>query len=324
MSTHRLQRGSVVAFVLLASLPLFVSADACPTLTRSLSIGAKGDDVLQLQKFLVNEGELFSDGVTGSFGLLTQKAVGSWQSARRIASSRDPNSGWGNVGPKTRAAINAQCSSASSNTGGSWATNGPIAPIKTAATSSAKGALSIVQCPAVSPPASLCVTSWRAIRSANGCVGPWYCVVVTSSIRVSTSSPLVTTSVTSTSTSLGTTTSSSASSTTVAGTATSTSTGAATSTSGVPTSGFGLFTNWCPNSSDGLGYWSQAPCNSGVSQNNWQSGGGNPFGSSSATAQEGAICAPEDRQDFVACPHMANCMGGGTYLICRNSIWTRF
>jgi peptidoglycan hydrolase-like protein with peptidoglycan-binding domain len=73
---------------------------ACPSLTYTLNVGSvdgsTGGQVSLLQQFL-------GIGPTGYFGPVTQKAVQEWQSGRGIAAPGV--SGYGIVGPKTRAAI---------------------------------------------------------------------------------------------------------------------------------------------------------------------------------------------------------------------------
>jgi peptidoglycan hydrolase-like protein with peptidoglycan-binding domain len=70
-------------------------------LTRTLSKGMSGDDVISLQFFLARSHEWYPEGVTsGYFGGLTEKAVMKYQTARGI----EPI---GIVGPKTRERLNA-------------------------------------------------------------------------------------------------------------------------------------------------------------------------------------------------------------------------
>jgi len=85
---------------------------SCPNLTRNLSRGMKGTDVTSLQQFLVRQGLLTADSATGFFGALTEAAVKQWQSKNGVASSGNPSTtGYGAVGPKTRAAISRACTS---------------------------------------------------------------------------------------------------------------------------------------------------------------------------------------------------------------------
>ncbi|HET8581077.1 MAG TPA: peptidoglycan-binding protein [Candidatus Paceibacterota bacterium] len=74
------------------------SEPAAPVLTRSLSIGSKGDDVSALQRFLKALGYFAYPSITGYFGQVTADAVIAFQRGHGI----DPI---GIVGPQTRAAI---------------------------------------------------------------------------------------------------------------------------------------------------------------------------------------------------------------------------
>ena len=75
--------------------------------THGLALGDSGEDVRQLQIFLKAQGaSIYPEGlITGYFGPLTQKAVQRFQEKYGIAKAGDP--GYGYVGPKTRAKINA-------------------------------------------------------------------------------------------------------------------------------------------------------------------------------------------------------------------------
>jgi peptidoglycan hydrolase-like protein with peptidoglycan-binding domain len=68
---------------------VFALSVLLPTLTfasfdTSLKYGSRGDAVIELQNFLKNQG-VFSDKVDGSFGLITRKAVISFQLANGLA-----------------------------------------------------------------------------------------------------------------------------------------------------------------------------------------------------------------------------------------------
>lgn len=87
---------------------------SCPMLSRNLSQGMRGEDVRSLQTFLVAEGVLTSDSVSGYFGRMTETAVQSWQRKKKIVFSGTPTStGYGIVGERTRVAILGQCNAVS-------------------------------------------------------------------------------------------------------------------------------------------------------------------------------------------------------------------
>lgn len=79
---------------------------ACVALSRTLARGARGTDVSSLQGFLIAQGSLAADSRTGYFGLRTEAAVQHWQAAHGIITAGTPETtGYGVVGPKTRAAM---------------------------------------------------------------------------------------------------------------------------------------------------------------------------------------------------------------------------
>lgn len=332
----------------LLALPLvsFAQSASCPVLTRMLTVGSTGDDVRALQRFLINEGELISGAASGTFGLSTEQAVKGWQWSKRIVTSKD-DLGFGIVGPKTRAAISAVCKiSAPVNSG---STNFPYFPTSSTTPSQTISGSTIGKCASQAPKAA-CTTSWQGKRGADGCVASWYCISISTRNFTTSSSttffPFVgtlpsTVSLTGASctTSAGATVSAGQTaiegsiryvcsdgqwyvlSTGGNGSGTSTSTTSGTTTAGVGS----IFSYWCPNGVGGAGYWSQTPCQSVDTPPNFS----NPTNldytyGSSANVKAGTLCAPEGRQEFIACPYMANCFQGGTYLICRNAIWTPF
>lgn len=91
------------------------SAGACVQLTRNLyldSTDATTDgQVGKLQQFLARDPSIYPEArITGYFGPATERAVQRWQAAHGIVSSGDPDStGYGYVGPKTRAAMAQGC-----------------------------------------------------------------------------------------------------------------------------------------------------------------------------------------------------------------------
>ena len=78
----------------------------CLQFSRMIRQGATGDDVKELQKFLKDKGYFNYPEITGYFGEITQKAVEDFQAAEGIVSEGTPETtGYGLVGPKTRAVI---------------------------------------------------------------------------------------------------------------------------------------------------------------------------------------------------------------------------
>ena len=75
--------------------------------TTYLGTGSRGTAVTELQKRLTALGS-YSGPVTGYFGPMTEAGVQNFQRAQGVASSGSPwTTGYGAVGPKTRAALNA-------------------------------------------------------------------------------------------------------------------------------------------------------------------------------------------------------------------------
>ncbi len=83
---------------------------SCPNLYRALSRGSRGSDVISLQQFFIAQGLLSNDSATGFFGTLTEGAVQKWQAQNSIVANGDAAStGYGVIGPLTRAAIATHC-----------------------------------------------------------------------------------------------------------------------------------------------------------------------------------------------------------------------
>lgn len=119
----------------------------CVVLNRNLGKGMSGPDVTQLQQFLVAEGLLSPDSVTGYFGALTEGAVKQWQAKNGIVSEGSPQTtGWGFVGPRTRTVMG-QC--------------GPIQPPPQN------------QCPVVPIPPNC--NNPVPIKNAQACTVGWQC-----------------------------------------------------------------------------------------------------------------------------------------------------
>ncbi|MDP2676933.1 MAG: glycosyl hydrolase family 18 protein [bacterium] len=106
--------------IIIRAFPLFLLLLLLtPTSTiaavRSLSFGISGDDVVSAQKQLISLGYLAKGKATGYFGPLTDAGVKKFQCDRKIiCSGSSATTGYGLVGPKTRAALTS-ASAASDN-----------------------------------------------------------------------------------------------------------------------------------------------------------------------------------------------------------------
>jgi chitodextrinase len=96
------------------STPAISTPDVAVTLTQFLYYGLRDTQVTALQSALVNDGYLSSIYATGFFGNLTRSAVEKFQCAQKIVCTG--GAGWGTVGPKTRAALNASANAGTSET----------------------------------------------------------------------------------------------------------------------------------------------------------------------------------------------------------------
>jgi len=128
MSSITARKATFLLTVLLFLSSFAVSVDPASALssadfTRTLSKGAEGTDVTLLQKVLNTIGKTVAPvpesgspgNETSYFGSLTASAVKAFQCEKGIVCEDDPEStGFGIVGPKTRAALNALISSLSS------------------------------------------------------------------------------------------------------------------------------------------------------------------------------------------------------------------
>ena len=76
----------------------------CLSLKRNLGVGAKGDDVRQIQNVLASDPSIYTGTTTGYFGQETARAVMKFQSKYGIASSTT-----GFVGSMTRDFFNKRC-----------------------------------------------------------------------------------------------------------------------------------------------------------------------------------------------------------------------
>lgn len=136
-----------------------LTSGICPTLSRALSMGVSGNDVSSLQQFLAQDPSVYPDKlVTGYFGGLTQAAVQRWQAKYGIVSSGTPDSnGFGVVGPRTKAAILAQCV--------------PGVTSQTGTPSVASGFISVSPATGNAP---LTTTVTATVNTSNSCAGTPY------------------------------------------------------------------------------------------------------------------------------------------------------
>jgi peptidoglycan hydrolase-like protein with peptidoglycan-binding domain/peptidoglycan/xylan/chitin deacetylase (PgdA/CDA1 family) len=81
-----------------------LGAATCFVFTKNLTVGSTGSELTALQNRLTAEG-LFTAGATGYFGSVTKASVMAYQKKNSIDAL-------GNTGPKTRAALNATCTTA--------------------------------------------------------------------------------------------------------------------------------------------------------------------------------------------------------------------
>ncbi len=113
---YNMKKQNLLAALLVSNLlvPMLASAitttDSCPNLYRTLARGSRGNDVISLQKFLIAQESLGNDLATGFFGPMTEAAVQKWQAQNSIVSYGNAvSTGYGVIGPKTRAAIATRC-----------------------------------------------------------------------------------------------------------------------------------------------------------------------------------------------------------------------
>ena len=121
MTTHILRAALMSAVLFLAASAAALeevgpaSSIYCPNLTSSFQMGARdtttGGQVSMLQTFLSEYYDIDPDNiVTGFFGNVTRTTVRKFQCEVGIAcSGNEATTGWGRVGPATRAAIAARC-----------------------------------------------------------------------------------------------------------------------------------------------------------------------------------------------------------------------
>lgn len=149
-------------------LPQTSKAIRCPSLYRDLRQGMNGPDVLDLQEFLDDEGFFFANP-TGFFGPTTEASVQAWQTAQGVVRAGMPGTtGFGAVGPRTRAAILNRCVVS--------ANQSPYLPISSAPSS----------CPIAPPPSTACSVGWQAVTDVYGCTTSYKCSIPLTQYKEST------------------------------------------------------------------------------------------------------------------------------------------
>lgn len=98
--------------ILDASRPQVLDSSVNASFTNTLTVGSTdattGGQVSKLQAFLKLTGDFTFDSITGYFGPITEEAVKRFQARQNIVAGGAPSTtGYGLVGPKTRAALNA-------------------------------------------------------------------------------------------------------------------------------------------------------------------------------------------------------------------------
>lgn len=117
---------------------------ACLSISRTLKRGSENNDVIKLQQFLTTTGDYTYGEITGYYGSVTETAVQRWQARTGLVTGGTPaTTGYGVVGPQTRAAMSAQCTGAASNAAVArdlvvTPTRGPL-PLQVTATFSLNG-----------------------------------------------------------------------------------------------------------------------------------------------------------------------------------------
>ncbi|QSH39304.1 peptidoglycan-binding protein [Candidatus Kaiserbacteria bacterium] len=83
----------------------------CPSFSHNMRLGSSGTNVATLQRFLQSAGVYTYPVITGYYGSITQAAVQRFQEEHGVVSFGSPaTTGYGSVGPATRAAITRLCS----------------------------------------------------------------------------------------------------------------------------------------------------------------------------------------------------------------------
>lgn len=145
-----------------------VPVTSCPALGRMLGVGSRGNDVTELQIFLKAKG-YFNEEATGYFGVLTEGAIKKMQATNNIVSSGTAaTSGYGAVGPKTRAVIATLCGAGASTSPGTAVLTAP--------------AEQCAQVTSASKPTTSCGGTWERLMNGPCQIG-WRCALPTSGIN---------------------------------------------------------------------------------------------------------------------------------------------
>ena len=140
---------------------------SCPLIGRILYIGDSGEDVTRLQQFLARDAAIYPEALsTGYYGSLTEAAVKRWQTQHNIVSSGTAAStGFGQVGPRTAAAMSLQCSTGSAGGPGTPGAGGT--PVQGVASG-------FIQVAPISGAAPLSVKVTATVNTAGSCSGAVY------------------------------------------------------------------------------------------------------------------------------------------------------
>lgn len=150
----------------------------CSIFARTLQRGLTGVDVMNLQIFLAHDTTAaYTGGLTGYFGPATEAALQHWQAAHGIVSSGTAlDTGFGVLGPKTRAAMQSNC-------------------IAEVATSKQPTIVAPVQisCPLIDIPSTCSGTLVSRGQDTNGCWLGYSCIIgATSTVPNPVSCPSIT------------------------------------------------------------------------------------------------------------------------------------
>lgn len=107
-----------ITLSLMLALSFLGAQNASAAIINELDLGDQNSEVTELQTYLATNVNIYPEGlITGYFGQLTKAAVQRFQNAQGIVSSGTPETtGYGRVGPRTMARINALLGNVSTQT----------------------------------------------------------------------------------------------------------------------------------------------------------------------------------------------------------------